>query len=590
MNLRTLFAIPIAVILSVTLSLAAMILGQGWTELVQGKVATEAVEQIRLLLRLEADLRAERVVSNYALGKPYPVPEAVKQRLSGVRRDTDLGIAALNDMFGSTTVAAKRKAPQPGRYLPVVVAKLAAVRTLIDELLVSGQPARTFTVLNGMMPRMFAVAEVLEAPLQHAGVAVIEADPGLSGLMILERLGVSLRDQVGLIAAVWLPKFNAGQLPDAADREQVRLLLARASHLTNLLGDAITIAGTTSQLRTSYDALVAIDLTGMPRRLDEEAAKPAADRDDMTSSTPQRLLVPWGVRINGLRTAIVDATVERVKTSQIARERKFDIILAAFGLMLIAILESVILLSYRVVGPLAQLGLAITRIAAGDRSVQLALHSETNDITKMATAVETLRQAALVADATVLRHRMAARHRLGMLREALGIARAVQEPARALERGVADLSDGIDATIALITTPTTAPPATLRVAATAVRMGLAEMRDSAADLDATFAAACCAQTEDRPEAEFVAHILAMRAQVDRRDIAVRGFVLPSLVGLRDARSATNEGAGPALRDLVSDQFDRLEEAVAMIASMLAAVTRASDIVRDLPLEDMPLAA
>ncbi len=116
-------------------------------------------------------------------------------------------------------------APQPGRYLPVVVAKLAAVRTLIDELLVSGQPARTFTVLNGMMPRMFAVAEVLEAPLQHAGkFAVIEADPGLSGLMILERLGVSLRGSKSrLIAAAWLPKFNAAQFPDAADREQVRL-------------------------------------------------------------------------------------------------------------------------------------------------------------------------------------------------------------------------------------------------------------------------------------------------------------------------------------------------------------------------------
>jgi hypothetical protein len=206
------------------------------------------------------------------------------------------------------------------------------------------------------------------------------------------------------------------------------------------------------------------------------------------------------------------------------------------------------------------------------------------------TAVETLRQAALVADATVLRHRAAAQHRLEMLREALGIVRTVREPARTLERGVASLCEGIDATIALITAAMNAPPATLGVAATAVRVGLAEMRASEAELDATFTAADSAQAEDRPEAEFVAHILAVQAQVDRRDLAVRGFVLPSLIALRDASTATGENPGPALRDLVSDQFARIEETVAVIAGMSATVTRASAIVRELSLDDTPMAA
>ena len=102
-------------------------------------------------------------------------------------------------------------------------------------------------------------------------------------------------------------------------------------------------------------------------------------------------------------------------------------------------------------------------------------------------------------------------------------------------------------------------------------------------LTPTFAAA--AGTEDGPEAEFVAHILAVRAQVDRREVAVRGFVLPSLVALRDASATSDEASGPALRDLVSDQFARVEETVAMISSMLATTTRALAIVRNLPLAD-----
>jgi hypothetical protein len=250
----------------------------------------------------------------------------------------------------------------------------------------------------------------------------------------------------------------------------------------------------------------------------------------------------------------------------------------------------VVLLSQRVVIPLAYLGAAITRIAAGDRSTPLQMHSGTREISEMVTAVETLRQAALVADAAALRHRMAARHRIEVLREALGIVQAMQEPAHALERGVTRLSEGIDATIAFVSTATTAPPSTLGTAADAVRVGLAKMRDSAADLDATFAAASSAQTEDRPEAEFVAHILAVQAQVGRRDLAVRGFVQHSLVALRDAVSANGQVPGPVLRELVSDQFDRIEETVAVVASMLAAVTRAAAIVRDLPLEHKPMAA
>jgi methyl-accepting chemotaxis protein len=282
----------------------------------------------------------------------------------------------------------------------------------------------------------------------------------------------------------------------------------------------------------------------------------------------------------------MNATVESVTAREIRRERQFDLLMTAFGAVMVAVLESVVLLSQRVVGPLAQLGTAITRIAAGDRSTALTLHSGAREMNEMVTAVERLREAALVADATALRHRLAARQRLEMIREALGIARTVEAPARALERGVASLSEGMDAAIALIATAKSAPPPTLGLAATAVREGLAAMRNSAADLNATFAAS--AETEDRPKAELVAHILAVRAQVDRREAAVRGFVLPSLVALRDTAAAND---AVALRELVSDQFARIEETVAVISAMSATMTRASAIVRDLPVEDpTPMAA
>jgi hypothetical protein len=586
MTLKTLFAIPIAIILLVTLSLAGMVAGQGWSDQKQGRAAVEAVERMRLLQELQTEMRAERVVSNFAVGNPWPLPDAVRQRLATARRDTDQGIAAIDARLTANIVYDQDGDPARP-YLPTVIARLTASRAFVDDLLNSGSPGRTFARLNEVMPRMIAASEVLDEPVNRASVAVTAADPGLSGLVIEDRLATALRDHVGLIAAILLPRFNAGERPSVSELDRVRLFLARAAYLTALLHDTTEVAGAPQSIRAALTDLETIDVLGMMRRLDELTEAAADVQDEIAPLLPQAVLIPWGERINALRTAIVHSTVERVTTRRDVRERQFDIVMTAFGLVMIAILESVFLLTQRVVAPIAQLGQAITRIAAGDRGISLVMHSGTREITEMVTAVETLRRAALVADAATMRQRVAARHRLMALRQALGIVQTVREPARALERGVASLSDGIDAAIALTTTPTSSPPPTLGLAATAVRVGLAEIRESAADLEATFAAASSAQTEDRPEAEFLAHILAVQAQVDQRDAAVRGFVQPSLLGLRDAASASG---GVMLRDLVSDQFQRIEATVATVASMRDATARAANIVRDLPFEETPLAA
>jgi hypothetical protein len=586
MTLKTLFAIPIAIILLVTLSLAGMVATQGWSGQVQGRAAVEAVERMRLLQELQSELRAERLVSNFALGSPWPTPGAVRQRLVDARRDTDRGIAAIDNRLMANIVYDSNGDPPPA-YLPTVRTRLTAARAWIDALLVGSPAGRSFVSLNETMPRMLAVSQVLDEPLNRASLAVTAADPALSGLVIEDRLTASLRDHVGLIAAVLMPRFNANERPDAAELGRVRLFLARAAYVTVLLSGATEVTGGSDAIRVALAELQTIDVVGILRRLDDLTDAAADIQDTIEPLLPQAVLVPWGERINVLRTAIVNATVERVTERRDARERQFDIVLTAFGLVMMAVLESAVLLSQRVVGPIAQLGLAITRIAAGDRGVPLVMRSGTREISEMVTAVETLRRAALVADAATMRQRQAARHRMMALRQAIGIVQTVREPARALERGVASLSEGIDAAIALTTTPTSSPPDTLERAATAVRVGLAEMRQSAADLEATFAAAGEAQTEELPEAEFVAHILSVQAQVDQSDATVRGFVQSSLVGLRDAASADG---GLTLRDLVSDQFQRIEATVATVASMRDATARAATIVRDLPFEEAPLAA
>ena len=546
MNLRTLFAIPIAVVLLVTVSLAGMMAGQGWSGLARGQAAVEAVDRMRLLLRLQSDLRAERVTSNLALAQENPLPEPIARRLAATRRDTDRDINAVITRLRDRADLDLNAMP-PRTHVMEVLVRLGSVRGSIDGLLAQDRSERSFAELATIMPRALEVAKTLDVPVDRASLAVVATDPGLAGLVTEDRLAASLRDQVALIAGVLLPRSGKAEMPTGADLDNVRTLLAQAARLTRLIEDSIEIAGATPAIRMALASISATDLNGILRQLTASGETPTgAAQDDSLALMPQRVLVPWGMRISALRDVMLDSMVERVSISRVVSERQFDFVLAGFGVVVVAILESVASLSQSVVNPLAQLGLAITRIAAGDRSVPLAMRSGTREINEMVTAVETLRQAALIADAAALRQRMVARQRLELLRQALGIARSVQEPARALERGVASLSEGIDATIALIHAEAAVTPATLEVAADAVRIGLAEMRESAAGLDATFAAASEDQTEERPVAEFVTHILAVQAEVDRREQAVRRFVQSSLVALRDAESTAGERSMPVL--------------------------------------------
>jgi hypothetical protein len=587
MKLRTLFAIPIAVILVVTLSLAGMIAGEVWSERAHGRAAVDAVEGMRQLLLLQGDLAAERAATNIVLAAPFPLPQPQARRFAAVRADTDQRLDRFVERHRSA--AGNITAPEP--WLVEVLIKLGVARAATDALLRVDRSHRELRVHSALLPRMLAVARTLHRPLTSAAHEVNAAAPGLSGLLTAIGITTALREELGQVAALLMPRFNNGEQASATELSDIRRMLTLASEQTRLLAETIEIVDSTERTRDAIDELKREDASGVLLALGEtmDTARLSPNEDDGILP-PQRFLLPWGERIDALRLAILDAMVRRASNEEASGEHQLNIAITAFGLVLVAVLESIVLLSQRVVNPLAQLGTAITRIAAGDRRVALQLPSGTHEIAEMVTAVETLRQAALVADAAAIRQRVAARRRSDLLHEALGIVQAVQEPAHALERSVAQLSAGIDATIALFGTATTARPSTLGAAAAAVRVGLAEMQDSAADLDATFAAASSAQSEGRSEAEFRAHILAVQAQVDRRSVTIRGFVQPSLVALRDAASASGNTPGPRLHDLVSDQFSRIEDTVAMVASMSDAVTRAAAMVRELPLDDTPMAA
>ena len=308
------------------------------------------------------------------------------------------------------------------------------------------------------------------------------------------------------------------------------------------------------------------------------------DRPFEWSSRPIEI---WADQINAVRNAIIQQTVDRALVEQRSRTDRLYLALMAVAAVVLMIVPALAILQWRVVGPLAQLGFAITRIADGDRGTKLEIKSGTREIGVMVTAVETLRQAALVADATVMRQRELVRRRQAGLREALGILEAVYELSHSLERDIARLLEDIEAIIVLVDGPL---PPTLDIAAVALRLGLREMRDLVPNFRVAPAAAHASESDVLPEAEIVARTAAVVMLIDRRDTLVRTFLTPCLLALRDTSTLASAPQAKPLRDLIGEQFSLIEATVAKLASTGAAATRAATIVQGLPPEVTPMAA
>ena len=194
MTLRTLFVIPIIVILLMTLALAGMIVSREWAGHIAGRLAIAATTRADILNRLEGQLAKERVATWDAFEAPYPLPDVDVSRLAGVRAETDRVLGAL---ITNLRTAATNGVSGPEPFLGQVEASLAAARSQSDKLLNIDHPLRTYAAFRAVMPEMLGPAAILGPQLARAAAAAIKAEPELAGIIAVARIGLELRETLG---------------------------------------------------------------------------------------------------------------------------------------------------------------------------------------------------------------------------------------------------------------------------------------------------------------------------------------------------------------------------------------------------------
>jgi hypothetical protein len=592
--MRTLLIIPLAVILLVTGLLSSMLAGQAITGYRNGVTATQDVERLRLLLSAQVKLSIERIATNAALTVERPMPALFAAQLEQARAASSLVIDAAIAFARDNAVrgVARNKSVSE---IEAIDTALRQARASADNLLALDRPARSYQAIRDATEAMIDIVPRFEAPVLEAVIDTTATDPELAGLLNVARLAINLREASGRIASLFIAHLVARVPFNDADVARVRTLQGVATELDRMIAEGLQIAGAGDHARSlaaqMHDAYHG-QIVGLLDSLmgDKGAGTSAAFLP--ADFTVQYL--HWSGSIVALWEGVLAEATFRVNEDQVARVQGLRWAVASIGAVFVAVVVTLLLLHHYVVVPVSRLGSSLLRIASGERTAELASMQGPREIKALADAVETLRRAALVADATESRDRLAAQQRASLLSQTLAIAQSVCDPAHLLttigERLVTHLSA---AGLELADTDDGLSP-TVENVAQIVRDSTAVMRDTTDLADLAMNALHEVRLDGHLGAaqEVAVRLSALQAVVDERDAAVRRFSRPVLAALNELADS-NRGDPDARHgadSLLMQPFQDVQDMVATIARMRDAMLRAHDALQKVATEETKAAA
>ncbi len=251
MTLKALFAIPIVVILLVTLSLAGMTVSQEWAGHSRGALAIAATDRAGLLTELEQHLSKERTVTWKAFEADYPLPERMRAELENTRTETVQAINAMIVMLAREAREGGTQSGIPAEFPHAVLASLLQARARSDALLSIEPRWRSHEALSSVMPVMLGPSVLFGPLLARAGIELIDAEPELAGTIVVARIGLQLREELVAISSVMLPRINAREKPSEAELDQVRSLLAQADVTARIMEVTFYLTNPSPVMRTA---------------------------------------------------------------------------------------------------------------------------------------------------------------------------------------------------------------------------------------------------------------------------------------------------------------------------------------------------
>jgi methyl-accepting chemotaxis protein len=395
LRLRTSFLVSLS-----ALTVMAAALG-GW--LLAGAIAQDrlagrveqAVDVAGLLLKIPERLAAERVVSVNRLLEDGPATDAGRAEATAARRATDDALAGSAALIGSLAY------PGVTSQLAILRQQAADITTWrgrVDPMIALAKTQRDPTFLGTYIASFDPMFDAFDSALDLGDIAAAQQDGMMMDLVEMARRAWRVRALVGLrTGPLLILMSNHAPISPA--------MLERLAGVDAMLNENWAAIGAITRRLALFPDLqakvasahAAFDDSGVLHRAVVEAGRHGstypADAEAFGTNSVKGALAALSIRDAAL-------TLARDKTR--ANRQAAQISVAMVGgvsvLIVGAALAIALLLTRRIVSPVVAMTEVIDRLAHGDTSIAIPARGRSDEIGRMAGAIDALRQKFIEAD------------------------------------------------------------------------------------------------------------------------------------------------------------------------------------------------
>lgn len=474
MKLRSMLAVPMAVIMLITVLLVAYLSAGSVRNWRDGQAALGRMEQLRQLLVLQEVLGLERGSANAALSSPSAISPDLSAALAAKRAATDLCLRDLAALPGPPDGV--------GAILAELSVRLAAARASADRVMQQPPEQRPAGSSAAAVAEMAALPPLLFPAEEQVLADISAADPAVAALLAATHTASDLRLYAGSIVSKFTGAMMVkGGFVTKRDIGAIRIQQGRVIELHRLLLASISLANAGEATRAVVGAMEQ-HYFGASQELIDRLIAGAVDSGQFSMTTAQ-LLTEYEPSLHVLvavRDRLFVLTRHAVAADQAARLHRLEATAAAGSAVLLAVLAALLVLHRGIIRPLAELEATIIRLAQGDRSVRLTARHGSQEIVELASAIEVLRVATIEADTAAARRGVELQRWTAQLRQVLDTIDLMQ--ARATT--ITDVLPALLEQLGLLGQDDDEAMPGLTAAISAAHAGTAVLRSSAGRLDA----------------------------------------------------------------------------------------------------------
>jgi methyl-accepting chemotaxis protein len=389
----------------VSLSAAAAVglLSAAFTVVSEYRQASAAAEAQQLALAIRAGLSA---TEHLALERGYyladvladaPIDPAEKEQLDKLKAETDVAFAAMIDRLnGSGIPDATAKVPE----LRQIVTRLVELRAEGDRAMALPLVQRDKTTVDTLFRRLLKLPGETDRILDPVENALSQLDSESARFISVARMSWEMRDLSSRPSALFNTALGTRKPFGADGMEKFAAATARIDQTWIKIQAAVARTGSRPRLVAALDVVRTgyLDVVGKLYKSLEEHAR----TDGVYGIEPRDFRAKSSAAMQNVLAVRDAAIAEAVDAADGHRAADLFALWMAVGMLVLVVAVTAgvaSLLTRRIVSPITVLTEVISRLAGGERDLTVPSRGRTDEIGRMAEAIEELRQRSIEAAA-----------------------------------------------------------------------------------------------------------------------------------------------------------------------------------------------